>query len=95
MTLFDVWKKLTDKSVDPNGLGVPHNTEVNRDRNRKKSTEEIITEIEERNTSGKPTWQLRQELLHRSDEELAERKRRMEEQFGKDDDYSDVDSYNL
>lgn len=66
MSLRDMYQRLTGRSVDPNGWGVPHNTEVNRTKNAMKSTDAITSEIEARNAEGKPTWQLRQELLRRA-----------------------------
>jgi hypothetical protein len=65
----DLLSRLTNESVDPQGWGVPHNTERNRQANASKSTEHIIAEIESRNAAGKPTWQLRQELARRTGEE--------------------------
>jgi hypothetical protein len=72
MLLYDDLNRLTAESPDPHGTGVPHNTEVNRARNRLKSTEGIIAEIEQRHENNENTWQLRQELLRRANSE-AER----------------------
>lgn len=61
-------RRQTAQSVDPGGLGVPHNTERNRHLNSIKSTEQIDAEIEQRNAACLPTWQLRQERARRMGE---------------------------
>ena len=69
MSLYDLWRRLTNEAVDPAGWGVPHNTGVNRATNRLKATSQVIKEIEARTAAGKPTWQLRQELHRRATSE--------------------------
>lgn len=59
-------KALDSASVDPKGWGISHNTQANREKNKRKSTEEIINEIRTRTKAGKPTYQLRQVLNTRS-----------------------------
>ena len=48
MSLYDLWRRLTNEAVDPAGWGVPHNTGVNRATNRLKATSQVIKEIEAR-----------------------------------------------
>jgi hypothetical protein len=63
---YQLRQELETRSVDPGGYGIPHNTEVNAEKNRQKSTAEIISEIQKRTRDGKPTYQLRRELRERS-----------------------------